>query len=279
RFAAFGPTRSGSLASSEVSGIRISQDELMTRSPVRTGPSSPRKRGPMNTGRAKWIDQWSWVPTRGRYAALAGTTGTDCASSHVVAVAGQRIDNRDLLDREIGNDLDPIRMHDQHLLDAHAPAEAVAVLGLEREHHAGLDLDRMVERPDAGDDRLIVLREPQSVAPEIGRGLVLLGVTPGFLRRGPFRGDFARRRADAHRVDRIVEPFERGRVNVLLLLGRLLAHAIRAVVAGLVAVPGQRREVHEHDVARLDDAIGEIAPVGPGVRTRRDDHVLDVLHS
>ena len=106
------------------------------------------------------------------------------------------------------------------------------------------------------------------MAPQIGRGLVLFGVTPCFLRRRPFRRDLARGGSGSHRIDGIVEPFQRGRVNVLLLLGRLLAHAIRPVIAGLVAVPGQRREIHEHDVARLDDAVGEIAPVGPGVRPR-----------
>src|SRR5262249_54173866 len=61
------------------------------------------------------------------------------------------------------------------------------------------------------------------------------------------------------------------------LRGRL-ADAIGAVIAGLVAVPGERGQIHEHDVAGLDDAVGEIAPVRPGVRPRRDDHVLDVLH-
>ena len=32
-----------------------------------------------------------------------------------------RIDDRDLLDREIGDDLDRVLVDDQHLLDAHAP--------------------------------------------------------------------------------------------------------------------------------------------------------------
>ena len=86
-------------------------------------------------------------------------------------------------------------------------------------------------------------------------------------------------RADLHRLDRVVQPLERGGVDVLLLLRRLLAGAVGAVVAGLVAVPGERGEVHEDDVAGLDDAVGEIAPVRPGVRARGDDDVLDVLHA
>src|SRR5882757_254285 len=72
---------------------------------------------------------------------------------HVIAVAGQRIDDGDLLHREVRDDLDLVLVHDQHLLDTHAVAIALAVLGLEREGHALLDLDGMIERPDARDDR------------------------------------------------------------------------------------------------------------------------------
>ncbi len=62
-------------------------------------------------------------------------------------------------------------------------------------------------------------------------------------------------------------------------LRRLLADAVGAVIAGLVAVPGERGQIHEHDVAGLDDAVGEVAPVRPGVRAGRHDHVLDVFHA
>src|SRR5262249_49772141 len=89
------------------------------------------------------------------------------ASLHVIGVAWDGIDNGDLLDREVGDDLDLLLVHDQHFFDAHAVAEALAVLGLERKRHSGLDLDRMVERPDARDHRRIVLREPQTMAPLI----------------------------------------------------------------------------------------------------------------
>src|SRR3989442_15814818 len=88
------------------------------------------------------------------------------ASFHVIAVARDRIDHGDLLDREVGDDLDLLLMHDQHLLDAHAVTEALAVLGLERERHSGLDLDRVVERPDARDHRRIVLREAEASMPK-----------------------------------------------------------------------------------------------------------------
>ena len=91
--------------------------------------------------------------------------------------------------------------------------------------------------------------------------------------------DVARGGAGFHRADRVVQPLERGAVGVLLLLARLLADAIGAVVAGLVAIPGERGQIHEHDVAGLDDAVGEVAPVRPGVGAGRDDHVLDVFHA
>src|SRR6266566_1702586 len=87
------------------------------------------------------------------------------ASLHVIGVAGDRIDHGDLLNREVGDDLDLLLVHDQHLFDAHPVTEALAVLGLERKRHSGLDLDRVIERPDARDHRRVVLRKPQTMAP------------------------------------------------------------------------------------------------------------------
>src|SRR5260370_10134950 len=90
----------------------------------------------------------------------------------VVAVTRQRIHHGDLLDGEIRHDLDVVLLHDQHFLDPHAVAETLAVLGLEREGHALLDLDRMVQRPDAREHLRIILRYPHGVAPHIGRARV-----------------------------------------------------------------------------------------------------------
>src|SRR5262245_12104710 len=70
-------------------------------------------------------------------------------SLHMIPIAGQRIDDCDLLHREVRHNLDVALVHDQHFLDAHAVAVALAVLRLERECHALLDLDWVVERPDA----------------------------------------------------------------------------------------------------------------------------------
>jgi len=73
-------------------------------------------------------------------------------------------------------------------------------------------------------------------------------------------------------------PFERGRVGVLLLLAGLLADAIGPVIAGLLAVPGQRRQ-SEHDVAGWDDAVEKLRQFGQGIGAGGNDHVLDVLHA
>src|SRR6478752_3201722 len=124
-------------------------------------------------------------------AAASGTTKSDIRSLHVIPIARQRIDHGDLLDREVGDDLDAVLLDDQHFLDAHAVTKALAVLRLERERHALLNLDRMIERPDARDHRRIVLREAEAVTPEIGGGLVFVFVAPGLHRRGPLHRDVA----------------------------------------------------------------------------------------
>src|SRR5580704_8544715 len=89
-----------------------------------------------------------------------------CSTSfHMVAVARQRIDDGNLLDWEVGHDLDVLLVHDQHFLDAHAVPIFLAVLCLESEGHAFLDIDGMIERPDARDHWRIVLGETEPVAP------------------------------------------------------------------------------------------------------------------
>src|ERR1700691_2328468 len=57
----------------------------------------------------------------------------------VIAIARQRIDDGDLLDREIRHDLDAVLLDDQHLLDAHAVTDLPAVLLSERKGHAFFD--------------------------------------------------------------------------------------------------------------------------------------------
>src|SRR5450432_2508579 len=106
----------------------------------------------------------------------------------VIPIPRQWVDDRDLLDREVGDDLDLILVDDQHLLDAHPIAELLAVLSLKREGHALLDLNRMIERPDARDDRRIVLGKAEAMAPKVGGRLILVLVAPGFHGRRPLHG-------------------------------------------------------------------------------------------
>ena len=58
------------------------------------------------------------------------------ASHCLVTVARQWTDYGGLLDWEVRDDFDRILVDDQHLLDAHAVAEFLAVLGLQRKRHA-----------------------------------------------------------------------------------------------------------------------------------------------
>src|SRR5262249_58828871 len=92
-------------------------------------------------------------------------------SSHMIAITRQRINDRDLLDREVRDDLDRVFVHDQHFFDAHAIVKFLPVLRLEGEGHSFFDLDRMVERPDARNHRRIVLRKTKSMPPKICRRL------------------------------------------------------------------------------------------------------------
>src|SRR5207247_10460042 len=72
------------------------------------------------------------------------TGSSACAGSRSTAgesgIARHRVDHGDSLDRKAGDDLDFVLVHDQHLFDPHAPLVFLAVLGLEGEHHAFLDL-------------------------------------------------------------------------------------------------------------------------------------------
>src|SRR5262245_12193761 len=72
---------------------------------------------------------------------LGGPAVAAAQSSHMVAIARNRVDHGDLFDWKIGHDLYLVVVNDQHLLDTDAIAEALAVLGFQRERHAWQDLD------------------------------------------------------------------------------------------------------------------------------------------
>src|SRR5436309_15401287 len=105
------------------------------------------------------------------------------------------------------------------------------------------------------------------MTPEIRRGLIFFLVAPGLHCRGPDFGYFFGSGPRRDFVNRSIEPFISDVVIVPLLLCRFLSHAVRAVHAALVAVPGDRRYVDDHEIAGLDDAVGKVPPVGPTVGT------------
>src|SRR5690349_18062818 len=113
--------------------------------PRRTAPApAPRTAGtPASSGRAR-----VGSPCRGR--------------SPLPSV---RVRHEQLLRREAGQDLGPVRRDDDLLLD---PGRRVAVLRravrLEGDHHALLQLDRVVDRVQAADDRALVQEQPDAVA-------------------------------------------------------------------------------------------------------------------
>ena len=97
------------------------------------------------------------------------------------------IDGDDLVRLVGGDQLGPVSVTYSISSSRTPKLVQLAVLRLERERHARLDLDGVVERPDARDDRLVVLGQAEPVAPEVGGSLVLLLVAPGFLGGGPLR--------------------------------------------------------------------------------------------
>src|SRR5579883_1171467 len=129
RFAAFGPTRSGSVAAGSARGTIKVKASIAE---IRRLLSSPRLRGrdrPKRAERARdggrghvTRSRRSYAPPA-RYARHLPRKRGRKALAHVIAVARQRIDNRYLLHRKIGNDLDAVFLDNEHFLDAHAIAE------------------------------------------------------------------------------------------------------------------------------------------------------------
>ena len=127
-------------------------------------------------------------------------------------------------------------------------------VGLERENHAFLQLDRVVDRVEAADDRPLVQRQPQAVA-KLQAKRLHLAVEAEVLGFGPGPGDHVGRDAGLDHVDAGIDPLARLLVGVALALGGA-ADAEGPVVAGPVAVVGLD-DVEEGLVAGTDQPIGE----------------------
>src|SRR5439155_17838285 len=176
---------------------------------------------------------------RASAAALGPTTAAvqPGSSSERITARGASGHAGDLVNGKERGDLGPAYRHQEHLLQANAPLEHLAMLGLQGEAHALLNLDGIVERVDAADHRQVVLSQTQAVTPQVGGGLVLLLVAPHLLRRRPAAGDVAGGGAHFDGIDARIQPFQRLGVHVLLRLARFATDAVGAVHARLVAVP------------------------------------------
>ena len=147
------------------------------------------------------------------------------------------------------------RRHDDLLLDARRRAAVGrGAVGLEREDHPLLELDRMVERVHARDHRRLVQADADAVAELEPEARLLVGEAE-LLRGRPDRGDLVRRHAGADEVDRGIEPFAAARVGVELRV-RHPADVERAVVARPVAHE-RVDDVEERLVARAQQPVGE----------------------
>src|SRR5918994_3951931 len=171
----------------------------------------------------------------------------------VASVTSVLIGDEQLLRREAGDDLRLAGGDDDLLLDARRRvAVCGGAVGLERDDHALLELDRVVERVEAADDRPLVEEEPHAVA-ELEPEALHLRVEAELLGLRPDRCDLVGRDARLHQLDRRIDPFPRALVRVALRVGRG-ADGEGAVVAGLVADEGLD-DVEEGLVAGADEAV------------------------
>src|SRR5262249_56648039 len=108
------------------------------------------------TGRARAsriAGSWSW----------SGTARARLA--HPWRLSLVRVGDEQFLRGKPGNDLDAAVHHDDLLLQP-GGRDAIAgrAVGLQREHHALLDLHRGIERGEPADDRALVQRQAEPVA-------------------------------------------------------------------------------------------------------------------
>ncbi len=145
------------------------------------------------------------------------------AARVAVARAGRRrgrslAGDEQLLGREARDHVAAVpRDHDLLLDPRRRAAVGRGAVGLEREHHPLLELDRAVERVHARDHRRLVQADADAV-PELQAEARLLVREAELLRGRPDRGDLVRRRARPDELDRRVEPLAALLVGVELRL-------------------------------------------------------------
>ncbi len=171
-------------------------------------------------------------------------------AAHVRAAGDEQ-----LIGREAGDHVAPGRGHDDLFLDPRrGPAIRRSAVGLEREDHPFLELDRVLEGMDARDHRRLVEPDADAVS-ELETEAGLFVREAELLGSRPDLRDLVRRHPGPHELDRRIEPFAALLVRVELRVADA-ADVERAVVAR--AVPHERMDdVEERLVARPQEPVGE----------------------
>src|ERR1700704_2406799 len=157
------------------------------------------------------------------------------------------------------DDLRALGRENHFFLDARGgDAVARGAVGFDREHHARLQLDRLLERSEPRDQRPLMQSEPQPVA-EVETKSLHLARKADFLRLRERARDLVARHPGLEELDRLVYPFARSSVRGALR-GRRAPDVESAVVAGAVAHE-RLDDIEEGLVARADEAVGEVVRV------------------
>src|SRR5580700_1072119 len=166
-----------------------------------------------------------------------------------------RAGNQKFLRRKPRDHFVPCRRHHDLFFDARrAPAIGGRPESFQSKHHAGFYLDRMLERYQAADHRLLPNGESDAVAILQRETGFFIGEAEFFSLR-PDRGDLRRGAAGTHQFDRGIEIFAATFVSIHHRV-RSIAHGEAAVIARAIAHVGMQNVVVD-GVARPQHAIGK----------------------
>ena len=194
-------------------------------SPPRTRPRPLPGRRPGGSSRDEALEEQSWARSSKYRHSIMRPIDAGAASrarsraralGHSVALPQYSLATNSSSRWEAGDHLRAVGGDDDLLLD---PGRRHAVLGravrLERDDHALLQLDRVLERVQPADDRALVQEQPDAVA-ELEPERLHLAIEPELLGLRPDAGDLVGRDARAHQLDRGVDPLARLLVRIAL---------------------------------------------------------------
>src|SRR5512146_2469 len=228
------------------------------------------------------------ISQAGKSAPAISTTGSQPTASKAASASAASgsfapirfsvgIRNRQFLRREKRYHLASIGRNHQLLFDS-CGRETVArrAIGLQREHHPGLDLGGLLERVQPADERTLVQREAEAVR-ELQAECGKFALEAELLRLGQSLGDLVAAGSGLDQGHRAVHPFARLGVGVALRRGGA-SDVEGAVVAGPVTGVGLD-DVEEGLVAGADDAIGEVVRMGAAALAADRVDRLDVVRT